>query len=162
MTLGYLLRERVNWPTFIVANLVVDVEPALVILLNACSYPLHGYLHTFLAALPAGLTVGLVLFALDERLAPLYNSLALASNRSAAGYVAGGVLGWCTHVAFDSPLYLDIQPFHPCRTNPLYRPESFALVSALCLLLALAGLLLYLFNVSSQRLALGGSAREHH
>ena len=36
-------------PTFILANVVLDIEPLLVLIMGL-NYPLHGYLHTFIAA----------------------------------------------------------------------------------------------------------------
>ncbi len=51
---GLSLRGYLHAPTFIIANVIVDVEPFLVLFLGL-RYPLHGYLHTFLLALVTGL-----------------------------------------------------------------------------------------------------------
>lgn len=44
---GMLLRRNMHMPTFIVANVILDVEPLLVLILGL-KYPLHGYFHTFI------------------------------------------------------------------------------------------------------------------
>jgi hypothetical protein len=69
--LGLPFRKYVHTPTFIVANVIVDVEPFLVLLLGL-RYPLHGYLHTFLSAFLMGLALGYGMFLLERVLHPLY------------------------------------------------------------------------------------------
>ena len=51
--LGLPLRRYMHVPTFIVASVILDVEPFLVLQFGL-NYPLHGYLHTFLASLFVG------------------------------------------------------------------------------------------------------------
>jgi len=44
---GLLLLTYVDFPTFLVASVIVDIEPFLVLTLDL-NYPLHGFLHPFL------------------------------------------------------------------------------------------------------------------
>ena len=55
---GLALRRWLDVPVFVLANVVVDLEP-LVVVLFGLDYPLHGYVHTFL-----GGTVVALLWAL--------------------------------------------------------------------------------------------------
>jgi len=57
------LRKYLHVPTFLVANILVDVEPFLVLSLGL-DYPLHGYLHTFIVAFILGLALGYAMFLL--------------------------------------------------------------------------------------------------
>jgi len=147
---GYLLRGTVHWPTFIVANVLVDVEPLLVFagVLMVGGYPLHGYLHTFLASLAAGSALGYTMFRLDRLLGSLFERLHLAEGVvGLRGYILGGVLGWGLHVLLDSPLYTDIRPLYPLQFNSLLLPSNLVepyLSSVYALLLA--GLLLYVVH----------------
>jgi hypothetical protein len=68
--LGLPLRKNVHVPTFIMANVILDVEPFLVLQFGL-NYPLHGYLHTFLASLFAGLLFGYAMFILERFVQPL-------------------------------------------------------------------------------------------
>ena len=77
--LGLPLRKYIHAPTFIVANVAVDIEPFLVFLLRL-NYPLHGYLHTFLSAFFFGLAIGFAMFYLEKFLHPLYKTLLLTPN----------------------------------------------------------------------------------
>ena len=76
LALGIPLRKYVHAPTFILANVAVDIEPFIVLLLRL-DYPLHGYLHTFLFALLFGLAIGFVMFYLEKFFHPLYSTLLL-------------------------------------------------------------------------------------
>lgn len=69
--LGLPLRKYLHAPTFILANIIVDIEPFLVLSLGL-RYPLHGGLHTFLLATPLGLIFGYIMFLLERFLHPLY------------------------------------------------------------------------------------------
>ena len=44
---GLLFLGFIDFPTFLVASVIVDVEPLLVLAFNL-NYPLHGFFHSFL------------------------------------------------------------------------------------------------------------------
>lgn len=43
------INKKINIIVFILVNIIIDIEPLLVIIFNL-SYPLHGYAHTFIGA----------------------------------------------------------------------------------------------------------------
>jgi len=147
---GYPLRRKIHWPTFIVANVLVDVEPLLVFtgVLMAGGYPLHGYLHTFLASLVVGSALGYAMFRLNRFLRGLFERLHLVEGGvGLRGYILGGVLGWGLHVLLDSPLYTDIRPLFPLQFNPLLLSSNLVeLYLSSVYTLLLAGLLLYVVH----------------
>jgi len=147
---GYLLRRKIHWPTFVAANVLVDVEPLLVFtgVLTVEGYPLHGYLHTFLASLVAGSALGYAVFRLDRFLRGFFERLHLVEGDvGLRGYILGGVLGWSLHVLLDSPLYVDIRPLYPLQFNPLLLPLNFVeLYLSFVYVLLLAGLILYVVH----------------
>ena len=69
--LGLPLRRYLHAPTFIVVNVIVDVEP-FIVLVFGLRYPLHGYVHTFLFAFVVGLVLGYGMFRLERVFQPLY------------------------------------------------------------------------------------------
>jgi len=143
--LGLPLRKYVHVPTFMLANVIVDVEPFLVFVLGS-SYPLHGYLHTFLLAFFAGLLVGYVMFLLERFLHPLYKVFLLVPENklNLKTFMLTGALGTMLHVLFDSPLYGDIRPFYPLTVNPLYNPSLFSEVYSACVWLGIFGIIYYI------------------
>ena len=79
--LGLPLRKYMHVPTFIVANVIVDIEPFLVLFLGL-RYPLHGYLHTFGLAFFVGLALGYAMFLLERVLRPLYRMFLLEPSNN--------------------------------------------------------------------------------
>lgn len=92
--LGLPLRKHLHAPTFLLASVIVDVEPFLVFFLGL-RYPLHGYLHTFLLAIPIGLLLGYIMFLLEKFLQPLYKTFLLEAGNSLSlkSFVVAGGLG---------------------------------------------------------------------
>ena len=96
---GLPLRKYLHVPTFIVANVIVDVEPLLVLVLGL-NYPLHGYLHTFIFASFTGFALGYVMFSFERLLYPIYRAMkfVVENDQSLKSYMATGVLGATFHV----------------------------------------------------------------
>jgi len=143
--LGLPLRRYLHVPTFLLASIIVDVEPFLVLFLGL-RYPLHGYLHTFLLAIPLGLALGYTMFFLEKFLQPLYKIFLLETHKSLRlkSFVVAGSLGTGLHVLLDAPLYADITPFYPITTNPLYEPSLTLEIYSLCVWMGAFGIIYYL------------------
>ena len=142
---GLPLRKHIHLPTFIVANVIVDVEPLLVLVLGL-NYPLHGYLHTYISAIFLGIIGGYVMFLLERFFQPLYKTLLLESDRNQKqmSFILAGVSGIMLHVTLDSPLYSDITPFYPLTTNPLYNPVLTSEIYSFCVWMGLIGIIFYI------------------
>jgi hypothetical protein len=142
---GLPLRKYLHVPTFLVANILVDVEPFLVFSFGL-DYPLHGYLHTFVVAFILGLALGYGMFLLERILRPLYKTLLLESDATPKlkSFIVAGVLGTMLHVLLDSPLYDDIRPFYPLSANPLLHSASSLEVYSFCVWMGMFGVVFYI------------------
>ena len=145
LALGLPLRSHIHTPTFLLANIIVDVEPFLVLFLGL-RYPLHGYLHTFLLAIPLGFLLGYVMFFLERVLQPLYKMFMLEKNDGLGlkPFLLAGGLGTSLHVLFDAPLYSDIRPFYPSAANLLYNPSLIPEIYGLCVWMGVFGVAYYI------------------
>ena len=143
--LGLPLRKEIHVPTFIVANVIVDVEPFLVLVLGL-RYPLHGYLHSFLLAFVVGLVLGYTMFLLERVFHPIYKILLLEPIDivNLKSFVIAGVSGTMLHILFDSPLYGDIRPFFPLTINPLHNPNLSLVIYRFCMFMGIVGFLYYI------------------
>jgi hypothetical protein len=143
--LGLLLRKYLHAPTFISANVIVDVEP-LFVLFFRLRYPLHGYLHTFLLALPMGLAFGCVMYLLERFLNSLYKMFLLEAdgNLSLKSFIIAGIFGVELHVLLDAPLYDDIKPLYPFAANPFYNSSLTPEIYSLCIWMGILGIIYYL------------------
>jgi len=142
--LGIPFRKYMHMPTFMVANVIVDVEPFFVLFLGL-GYPLHSYLHTFIVAFSVGLALGYFMFLLERFFRPLYKTLLLEKviTLNLRSFTVAGTLGTLLHVLLDSPLYSDIQPFYPLTTNPLYDPSLSLEVYTFCIFMGILGIAYY-------------------
>jgi len=141
---GLPLRKYIHAPTFMLANVIVDVEPFLVFFFGL-RYPLHGYLHTFFLAFFVGLLTGYTMFLVERFLHPLYRLFFLEPNDGLKlrSFMLAGVLGTELHVLLDSPLYGDIRPFYPLTTNPLLNQVSTLEVYSFCVWMGVLGVIYY-------------------
>ncbi len=149
LAIGLPLRKFIHAPTFIIANVILDLEPFFVLLFNL-DYPLHGYAHTILAAIPVSLILGSVLYRLDFILNNFWHKLFLTpikSNQKFESFILAGFLGSILHILFDAPLYSDIRPLYPLTINPFYHPDLAYDVYNLCLSLGIIGMIYYLYIV---------------
>ncbi len=139
------LRKYLHIPTFILGNVIPDVE-GIIVLAFGLNYPLHGYMHTLLTASVFGLVLGLVMFKLEKPTQPFYRMLKLETERSLPlkSFIAAGVSGAFLHVILDAFLYSEMKPLFPLAVNPLiYAPISMSEVYLLCVGLGILGLMYY-------------------
>jgi membrane-bound metal-dependent hydrolase YbcI (DUF457 family) len=143
--LGLPLRKYLHAPTFLLASVIVDVEPFLVLFLGL-RYPLHGYVHTFLVAIPLGLVLGYIMFLLQRFLQPFHRIFLLETGNSLSlkSFVVAGGLGTGLHILLDTPLYADMTPFYPITSNPFYNPSLTPEIYSLCIWMGAFGVICYL------------------
>jgi len=119
LLVGYPLRRWIDWPTFIVSSIIIDLEP-FIVLMAGLRYPTHGLMHTFILSIPFGSAVGFILYVFRERYSRLMVNLALTDRAYGIGaYISAGILGFSLHTLMDSPLYGEMKPFYPLESNPM-------------------------------------------
>lgn len=149
LAIGFPLRELIHAPTFTVANVILDIEPFLVLLLGL-GYPLHGFTHTFFLAFLVGLGLGYMSYLFEGFLSPLYRVILLESSKKLKmrSFLIAGFLGAMLHVLFDSPLYDDIHPFYPLTINPLYDPSLTLYTYLACVWMGIFAIIYYILSVA--------------
>jgi hypothetical protein len=150
--LGLPFRKYLHVPTFIVANVILDVEPFLVLFLGL-RYPLHGIFHTFLLALFVGLAFGYTMFLLEKFMHNFFRGLLLEPNGKLGlkSFMAAGVLGTTLHTLLDALLYSEMQPFYPLTINPLYNPSLSTTIYNICVWLGIIGIIYYMYLLVFRR-----------
>ena len=143
------LQRYIDVPIFIGANVVVDIEPLLVMIFQP-NYPLHGYCHTFLIGGLLGLFFAVAAYPFRQFIGKAMSLVRLPYSPTLLKMVVSGILGVWMHILFDSPLYIDIKPFYPLSANPLYGVISLNAAYITCMLLFLPALLIYLNIVRSE------------
>jgi len=140
--LGLPLNRHIDIPVFVLANVVVDFEP-LIVMLSAYDYPLHGLLHTFLIGAGVGIIWAFAAYPLRKIFRAAMKILYLPYETSLMKMIVSGILGVWLHVLLDSFLYDDIRPFWPMVVNPFYRKISYSSVHFICELLVISAVVIY-------------------
>jgi hypothetical protein len=155
LAIGLPSKKYMHTPTFILANVVLDVEP-LMVLVFGLNYPLHGYLHTIALAVVVGALLSIAMFKLGGIFSPFFKTLRLETDAPLRfrAYLFAGIAGTALHVLMDALIYSDIQPFFPWASNPLLNLSvTNSDVSLACVLLGFFGFAYYLatFTYSALR-----------
>jgi len=151
---GLLFKRWLDLPIFVLANVVVDLEVATVVLLQL-GRPLHRYAHTLLGGAVVGIVWGLLALPLRPLFARWMHLLHLPYQTSLAKAVVSGILGVWLHVVIDATYNRDVRLTWP--TNPLdlwsitsgYLSESR--VEDLCVLFFPATVILYLILMARRQ-----------
>jgi hypothetical protein len=136
-------RRKLDIPAFLLANIIVDIEPLIVMIFNL-KYPLHGYAHTFAAGIILSPTLGMVVYLLRKPLNNMMGILRMSYIPSVRGSIISAFLGHCLHILFDAPIYHDIRPCYPLNSNPLYGVISTMNMYLICSVLFIPAIFLYL------------------
>lgn len=139
---GFLLFRYINFPTFLIANIIPDIEPFLVLLLNL-DQPLHGLSHSFAGGSIVAIILVLLMSKLDKYIQDLAGIFKLRQDFSTKSIWIASFSGIYLHILFDSPLYRDIKPFYPFGFKPFFGIVSGLDIYILCTLLFVAGVLMY-------------------
>ncbi len=146
LLIGLLLFSWLHLPTFLLANMLPDLEP-LAALTVCADCELHGFWHSLAGAsiLAAVLSIGVILARKPiEKLSELFR---VKQEVFWKNVLPAAFLGTFLHVLLDSTLYPEMKPLYPLELNPFYiGSTAFAPVYVLCTILFVAGLVLYAFK----------------
>jgi len=140
------LNRYIDIPIFILANVIVDIEPLMEMVFNL-NYPLHGYAHTFLSGIIIGTIFGALGYYAFKPINWGMKLIALDYTKNLRKAVISGVLGIWLHVLIDSFLYKDINPFFPVNENPFYHLINPEIIYKACLISFLPVIIIYLIKV---------------
>lgn len=148
---GLLLSRWINLPAFIIVNIVIDLEPLVVILNNIRKYPEHGFFHSFAGAAVAGLLFSLVYSAVKKPVNNFMSFMGLRQDATLLSIVPGCVLGGWAHVFLDSFLYRDIMPFFPSYVNPMYGKITPGAMRLWCVIAGGAAVVVYFVRMIANK-----------
>lgn len=145
---GVVFLSFLDLPTFLIASVIVDIEPFLVLYLHL-STPVHGFFHSFLGGTIIALILTGVMFFIRKYLTPVMAFFKLEQERSFLKILFASLLGIYIHILFDASMYWDIQPLFPLDVNPFLRVTSQPgdLERAVCGYFFIGGLVVYAVRI---------------
>lgn len=142
--LGLALRKWLDFPVFVLANVIVDIE---VLFFNR--WPVHRYFHTFLIGAIVGACWGLLAHRLRGLFKWLMQIIRIPYQTSFRKMVVSGVLGVWLHVFADAIYHSDVNIFWPSKARPLYGLISQEQVETVCVAFLIAAIFPYTIAVVS-------------
>jgi hypothetical protein len=146
---GLVFRKWVDLPVFVLANVVIDLEP-LTVLAFGLDYPMHGLCHTFLLGGALGLAWGAAAYPARGLFKSLMGLFGLPYQTNLPKMFIAGLLGVWFHVLLDAFCWQDVRPFWPLQANPLLDVLSVGTVYLLCTVCFVPAIALYIILAVSR------------
>ncbi len=143
---GMVFFRFVNLPSFLAANVIVDLEPFFVLLFGL-DYPLHGFFHSILGGSVAALALFFVMVRVNEPIQKVMGYFGLRQDDSVRSIGIGCFSGVYFHILLDCFLYTDIKPFFPSDFNPVYGWFSGHEVYLFCVVSLVLGVFAYGYRI---------------
>jgi len=140
--LGMLLLVELDLPTFLAANVVVDLR-AMLVFVGVLDGPIHGPLHTALGGLALAIVLTVGSYAVRRYLEPVMDFLRLSQDWSLRTIALASVSGVALHLLLDAFLYEEMALLSPVGGNPLAGLYGLFVVYGVCVLAGVLGVLLY-------------------
>jgi len=144
---GLLLSTAFDLPTFLIANVLPDVEPFAVVFFNVRGYPLHGFFHSYIGATILAATLSICMYVLRGFSGKVMKVFRLQQNSSLKKIVFTAFMGAYFHVFLDSFLYSEMTPFYPLDGNVFSAYGSYTVIYGFCGIAALLGFAVYLYKI---------------
>jgi membrane-bound metal-dependent hydrolase YbcI (DUF457 family) len=149
LLIGLLVFPLLDLPCFLIASVIVDIEPAVLMFLGAPVW--HAFFHTYLGATLAGIALVPIVYLLHRPLEWLLRLLGLEQQKSLPRITVAALLGTNLHVLLDSFLYPEMNPFFPLLGNPFLGLVTYGQILLFCFVGFVAAIPLYVFQVWRSR-----------
>ncbi|TFF63567.1 MAG: hypothetical protein EU521_01155 [Promethearchaeota archaeon] len=149
LVLGIILLSIIDFPTFLIANIIVDLEPIIILLFNL-DLPLHGFFHSFLGGLVLTLPLFITMSFIRKYLDPIMEIFKIKQKISYSKILFASILGSSLHILLDSMIYVDMKPFYPLNSNNLlflFGPNTYTYIIVFCVLSFSLFFLIYIIKV---------------
>jgi len=152
LLLGLIFFRYLDFPTFLVANVIIDIEPILVVLLNL-NYPLHGFFHSLLGGTIIVFLLAWFMNKIRGTLSPFLMFFKLEQKSSFGKILLSSISGIYIHILLDSRIHADTRPFWPFDFNPFLDRSVLAGLDVyiLCALGFIGGIIAYAVKIALTR-----------
>jgi len=149
LVIGIILIYYIDFPTLLVASVILDIEPFLVLLLDL-NYPLHGFFHSFLGGTIIILLLSFFMFKIRPILNPITDFFKIEQKSSFLNILTASIIGIYSHILLDAPLYSDMQPFFPLNFNPFLNTSGVPEITIylFCAYCFIAAIMLYFIRLA--------------
>jgi len=140
------LRKWIDIPVFVLANVIVDIE-VLVIMLLGIGWPVHRYCHTLLIGAAVGIVWGLAAYLLRNFFKKIMKIFHISYKTGFWKMLVSGVLGAWFHVVIDAVYHWDVRMFWPSSAKPLHALLTRQQVNIICTIFFIPAVIAYILAV---------------
>lgn len=144
--IGLTFRKYIDIPVFVLANVAVDIEVLIIVLLGL-GRPVHRYFHTLLVGAAVGAVWAIAAYLMRNIFKEIMRSLRIPYQTGFLKMLISGILGVWFHVTLDSIYHGDVRMLWPSRARPLYRLISQGQMEAVCVAFFIAAVVPYILAV---------------
>ena len=145
LLVALLLYPVLDIPTFIVASLILDLEP-LAVILGYVNWPMHGIFHSITIGTIVGVVLALPMYLIRKYTKPISIGKVTPDERNIKNIIITSVLGVWVHVLLDSFLYADLNLFYPIQWNPLLGLIPEQMIINFCLISLPVAFIIYMIR----------------
>ena len=145
LLVALLLYPLLDIPTFLIASLILDLEP-LPVLLGYANWPMHGIFHSLTVGTLVGVILALPMYFIRKYTQPIQIGRVVPEERDIKNILITSVVGVWIHVLLDSFLYSDLNLFYPLQWNPLVGLVPEQLIINVCLISLPVAFIIYMIR----------------
>ena len=142
--LGLIVLRYLDFPTLIIANVIVDIEPMFIILFNL-DLTHHQFIHTFLGGTMIAFILTWIMKKIRIRFSTLLSVFKIEQKTSLKSTFLAALSGIYMHILLDSQMHMDIRPFYPLEANPFLNGNVSSVidVTMFCIWSFIGGIIVY-------------------
>lgn len=143
--LGILTLKFLNLWAILLASVIADIEPIILIIILKCyRCPHHWFFHSILGAILGSLVLAFILGRFRKKLNEISLKFGIKQSFSFKILFSSSLIAWLIHLIFDSLTHYDVFPFWPFDYNPIYiGPRIYWQLSFILLILGVFSLFLF-------------------
>lgn len=147
--LGLLLLKKLDFPTFVAANALIDWR-AFLVFFGLWPPPRHGWVHTYLGATLMAATLGAAMIHLRPMIDNHLREMKIIQDISNKKILTASFTGTFLHVTIDAFHHPTMQPFTPLDVKPFFGIFSTSELRAALLLCLLMSFPVYIHQAEYQ------------
>lgn len=148
---GLALSMAFDLPTLLMASVIPDVEPFMVLYFNIHGYPLHGFFHSYLGSTFLAVTLAVFVYLFRGPISKIVRIFRMSQKPVFKKIIFTSFASAYTHVLLDSFLYGEMEPFYPLPgnffVNLISASETYSVIYGFCGITALLGIVTYVNKI---------------
>lgn len=145
LLVALLLYPLLDIPTFIVASLILDLEP-LAVILGLADWSMHGVFHSLTLGTIVGVVLALPMYLVKKYTKPIQIGRMPPKEFTIKDLILTSVLGIWLHIFLDVFIYSDLNLFYPIQWNPLVGLVPYQTIINFCLVSLPVAFIIYLIR----------------